>query len=58
MLLHILSLDFLVFLLKFLIFEDLCLTEIHLSKVEKKYLGWSQIIRELLLIPNFLEKIL
>lgn len=53
MLLHILSLDFFLTLLKIQIFEDLFLTEIHLTKVEKKYPGWSQIIRELLLILSF-----
>ena len=46
MLLHILSLDVSLTFTESSIFEDLLLTEIHLTKVEKKYLGWSQIIRE------------
>ena len=46
MLLHILSLDVSLTFIESSIFEDLLLTEIHLTKVEKKYLGWSQIIRE------------
>jgi hypothetical protein len=46
MLLHILSLDVSLIFIESSIFEDLLLTEIHLTKVEKKYRGWSQIIKE------------